>query len=253
MNIRAFVKYARLSPYLVFCYFNWILPYSKHPEKYPIDVRFAKFKKLSKVCVNIMKPNLEAHNLEYMNQHDGPFVGIANHRYYMDPFFIAHLSDRPVSFVAKKEVEKIPFVGRVLKSIDGYFIDREDLMSQVKLFKTIAERLKKGDISYFIFPEGTRMKEKTRIQTLPYKDGSLKLAYWSNLDVIYLAHLGTETVFDKPLPGHDHINITFKFFKPIKFADLEAKSTVEVMPLIEKETNDALFELAEENRTRGQK
>ncbi|MCQ2794285.1 MAG: 1-acyl-sn-glycerol-3-phosphate acyltransferase [Bacilli bacterium] len=247
MKIRSIVDYIRLGPYLIYCYFAWILRYSRHPEKYPFAKRYARFKKLANYAMKIAHPNLFVQNGEYLKQYDHPFLGVANHRYYLDPFFLAYISNFPVSFIAKKEVEKIPFVGRVFKSIDGRFIDREDLLGQIRLFKEIAERLKKGDLAYFIFPEGTRMKQHEQCATLPYKDGSLKLAYWANVDVVYAAHLGTETIFDAPV-NHKKKPIVFHFFPPIKNKDLLSKKTTEVMPMIQKETNKMLVKIDQENK-----
>ena len=63
-----------------------------------------------------------------------------------------------MSFVAKKEVMKYPFVGRVLKILDGKTLDRSDLKSQVKTILEIEKSLKNNEIDWLIFPEGKRQK-----------------------------------------------------------------------------------------------
>ena len=177
----------------------------------------------------------------------------SNHRSFFDPVFYICCSEKPVSFVAKKEAFDIPFVSTVMKAIDAVAIDREDILHQVQLFKGISERLKKNDLSYFIFVEGTRQKDPNLIKTLPYKDGALKPAYWAEKDIIYSAIHGSELVMKKKPKGFKKRNVTFAFHPVIKFNDIKDTPTTKVMPLIEQTTNETLTKIAQENQTRNLK
>ena len=86
-------------------------------------------------------------------------------------------------------------------------IDREDVLLQSKRFKQISERLKKNDLSYFIFAEGTRMRDPNQVHTLPYKDGTLKPAYWAEKDIIFVSSHGTHLVSMKKPKGFKKRNI----------------------------------------------
>lgn len=242
----------KLGPRILWSRLTWMRKYSKHPESAPIEVRFKKTQDLLRRCLKALRYDVKIHNLEYLNSHDGVFLGISNHRSFFDPVFYICSSEKPVSFVAKKEAFDIPFVSTVMKVIDAVSIDREDMLHQLQLFKSISERLKKNDLSYFIFVEGTRQKDPEP-RTLPYKDGALKPAYWAEKDVIFSAIHGSELVTQKKPKGFKKRNITLEFHPVIKFNDIKDIPTTKVMPTIEKTTNETLVRIAQENKTRNLK
>ena len=95
--------------------------------------------------------------------------------------------------------------------------------------------------------------DPNQIQTLPYKDGALKPAYWAEKDIIFAVHYGTDKVLKKMPKGFKKRNITFEFHQPIKYQDIKNKTTTTVMPLIEKISNDTLKRIAEQNSSRNLK
>lgn len=243
----------KLAPRILLARITWMRKYSKHPESAPIEVRYQKVRKLIIKVINALKVDIKATNVDYLNNHEGSFLGISNHRNLFDPIFYIYFSEKPISFVAKKEAFKLPFIASVMKSIDAFSIDRQDLMNQFRLFKEVGERLKKNDLSYFIFAEGTRMKNPDQIQTLPYKDGTLKPAYWAEKDVLTVAMYGTHLLTMKKPKGYTKRNVTLEFQAPIKFSEIKDKPTTQVMPAIEKITNVTLERLVKENNSRNLK
>ena len=234
----------RIGPYVIYCYFFWILRYSRHPEKYPFQLRYKRVKKLVNKVMNAFKLDFRVENSNYLKEMNKPFLGVSNHRYFLDPIFYIYLSDFPVSFVAKKEAYKIPFIGRVMRAIDVYFIDRDDVMSQVRIFKSLAKRLQKGDVAYFIFPEGTRLKDHS-IRLLDYKDGAIKPAYWGNVDILNATLYATDFTLDNKKKGMKKRPVFFTFFKAIKYQEFKDNPTTEVMPYLEKESLEALNKMAD--------
>jgi len=240
--------FLRLAPSTAWAYCTWMVRYSRHPERYPIEVRYAKVRKFMLHCIKLWKADLVVDGGEYITNRTEPFLGVSNHRHFLDPILYIYLSKQPVSFIAKKEAYKLPLVGRVIRSLSGYFIDRDDIMSQVRVFKEIAQKMKNEKICYYIFPEGTRQKDKNCYRTLPYKDGALKLAYWANVDIIPSVSYGLELAF-KPLPkGVKNPKVNLHVFKPITPEDYKDKPTTEVMPKIYNMTNEILPRLAKENK-----
>lgn len=243
----------KMAPFIGFAQFTWLRKYSRHPEKAPIEYRYKKVRKLVSRIVKSLKLDIKANNLEYLNNHEGSFLGISNHRNFFDPLIYIYFSEKPISFVAKKEAFGFPFVSRVMKTIDAFSIDRDDVMNQFRLFKDVGERLKKNDLSYFIFAEGTRMRDPNQIHTLPYKDGSLKPAYWGEKDIIFAASIGTNSLTSKKPKGFKKRNVTFEFHKPLKYSEFKDQPTTALMPVIEKITNDSLIKIAKENNSRNLK
>lgn len=249
-TILAFIK---TGPSIIYAYFRWMIKYSRHPEKAPIEKRYQLVRNLLLKAIKNLNLDIKYINLNYMTEQKDTYIGLCNHRHFMDPVFFICASEKPISFVAKMEAFKIPFVGRILRAIDAFSIDREDVMQQVHLFKKISEELAKGKVSYYVFPEGTRMKIKEQIHTLKYKDGSIKPAYWAQKNILYAASFGSKLVFSKLPSGFKKRNITIYFHQPLKYDEFKDKKTMEIMPEIEKRTNETLLELVVENNSRNLK
>ena len=64
-----------------------------------------------------------------------------------------------VGFVAKKEMEKIPLLRSWMKNVNCLFLDRKDIKAGLKTILEGIEKVKNG-ISVWIFPEGTRNRNK---------------------------------------------------------------------------------------------
>ncbi len=242
-----------LGPKILLARLTWMRKYSHNPNKYPIEVRYKKVRQLIIKILDTLKLDIKAINLDYLNKHEGSYLGLSNHRHAFDPLLYIYLSEKPISFLAKKEAFKMPFVKQIMKSIDAFSIDREDILHQLKLFKDIASRLEKNDLSYFIFPEGTRQKNLSLVSTLPYKDGAIKPAYWAKKDIIFVSMYGSEVITKKKVDGFKKRNITFYVNEPIKFKSIENKPTTEVMPRIEKLSNKNLITSHQENISRNLK
>ena len=243
----------KLAPRILFSQMTFLRRYSRHPERTPLEVRYKKVRKLIVKIVETMKIDVKVNGLDFLRNQEGSFLGISNHRNFFDPLFYMYLSEKPVSFIAKKEAFKIPFVSRVMKAVDAFSIDRDDVMNQFRLFRAVADRLSKNDLSYFIFAEGTRMRDPNQIHTLPFKDGSIKPAYWAHKDIIFAATYGTHLMTMKKPKGYKIRNITIEFHKPLKYEDYKNQKTTQVMPLIENITNKTLVKIAKENDSRNLK
>lgn len=236
----------RLLPYFIYCYFFWIIRYSRNPKKYPFTKRYMRVRRLSKRIIKAYNLDVKVYGLENIKEAKTPFLGVSNHRNFLDPIFLICLFENPISFVAKKESEKLPFVGRILHIIDGYFIDRQDILSQARLFKELSDSLKTGEVSYFIYPEGTRLRDLTCTSTLPYKHGSIKPAYWANTDIVYVAHYGADFTLLPKKKGMKKRPVYFTIFKPLKHQDFKDVQTIDLMPFIERNSRDAVLKMANE-------
>jgi 1-acyl-sn-glycerol-3-phosphate acyltransferase len=83
---------------------------------------------------------------------ESPYVIISNHLSYVDIIALATRLD--AVFIAKKEVEGWPFLGRVIKAFDCIFIDRNDARSAIRVNQEI-EAAFEGRKGVLFFPEGT--------------------------------------------------------------------------------------------------
>lgn len=121
------------------------------------------------------------------------FVG--NHRSYFDILVGYTTVPGFVGFVAKKEMERIPLLRSWMKNVNCLFLDRKDIKAGLKTILEGIEKVKNG-ISVWIFPEGTRNRNKDLKELLVFKEGSLKIAEKSGCPVVPVAMVGTAEAFE---------------------------------------------------------
>ncbi|MGD0732662.1 MAG: lysophospholipid acyltransferase family protein [Terracidiphilus sp.] len=97
---------------------------------------------------------LAALGIRYRVEGQPPSHGlvVANHLSYLDILILS--AAMPCFFVAKAEIDRWPFFGKVCRSNGTIFIDRSSLASAEKVTAIIAERLTLP-VPVLFFPEGT--------------------------------------------------------------------------------------------------
>ena len=132
---------------------------------------------LSKLNISIKVLNKE--NIP----NDGKYLLISNHRSIIDPLIIEiALKDSLIHgfWVSKKELYNSLFFGTFTRNSDSILLDRE-ASNMSSFFKDTKEVVSKGQ-SIFIFPEGTRNKEKTPLSS--FKDGARLIALKNRLPLL---------------------------------------------------------------------
>lgn len=87
---------------------------------------------------------------------DGPLIISPNHSHLFDPLILAVVLDRPIHFIAKKELFDKRVLGWILRKAYAFPVDRDK-----PSIKTVREAMEvlKGDNVLGVFMEGTRVKE----------------------------------------------------------------------------------------------
>lgn len=166
-------------------------------------------------CLNRVGIRMTVNGKE--NLPEGTCVFIANHQGYFDiPALIAAV-DRPVGYIAKKEILKHKYISYWMKKIHCVFIDRDNVKESVKAINQGVEYLKSG-FNMAIFPEGTRSKGGPVGE---FKKGSMKLATKSGVNIVPVAINGTYKAreanrFNAIKPA----DITVTICKPIVLSEL---------------------------------
>ena len=94
-------------------------------------------------------------------------------------------------FLSKKEVFKIPLVGRAMRTIGIIEIDRASgTSSRRTIAKGVTVAAERG-YSLIVFPEGTR---STNGELLPFKKGAFRIAIDTGLPIVPVVIEGTETI-----------------------------------------------------------
>ena len=86
----------------------------------------------------------------------GAFIMVSNHGSLLDPPLLGHAIGRNISFMAKSELFRIPFLGFTIKSCGAYPVKR-GIVDKTTI-KIACEKLS-NDNSIGIFIDGTRQKD----------------------------------------------------------------------------------------------
>jgi 1-acyl-sn-glycerol-3-phosphate acyltransferase len=121
-------------------------------------------------------------------------VLVANHASWFDVLALTSITPGRYVFVAKKEVEHIPFLGRTIRACGHIFIDRQDRQKALASLAEARERLARERPRIIMFPEGTRSATG---ELQPFKKGAFVLALETGVPVVPAAILGTREVMPK--------------------------------------------------------
>lgn len=157
-------------------------------------------------------------------------VFISNHQGYLDVVAILYaLEDKQAGFIAKAEMRKVPYVGKWIESIGGFFIERGNPRSSLRVFKECWKKLKSGD-SIVIFPEGTRSKGPLMGE---YKIAAFKLATGGHTGapIVPIVIDGTYLYYENQgyLKTNVGVPITVEFLEPI-YVDELSKDEIKDLP-----------------------
>ena len=142
------------------------------------------------------------------------FVG--NHNSFYDIVITYPLMKRPTGYVAKKEIQKIPFLSWWMYFVNCIFLDRKDPREGLKSVLQAADLIKSG-VSVFLFPEGTRSKDGKLHE---FKDGGMKIATKSQAPVIPVGITGTPDLFERQFPRIKPAKVKVVFGEPIYTKDM---------------------------------
>jgi glycerol-3-phosphate dehydrogenase (NAD(P)+) len=117
---------------------------------------------------------------------DGAVILASNHRSFLDPFIVGICLNRPVYFVAKKELFDKRLTGWFLNCLGAFPIRRGE--SDEESVETAKQILARGD-ALVIFPEGTRIRDGSLGRP---KRGVGRLALETGAPVVPVAVHGTE-------------------------------------------------------------
>lgn len=126
---------------------------------------------------------------------DNNFIVAANHLSTLDPPLVCGVMNKPVAYMAKKELFENPFMCWWLNWLGAFAVDREKL--GVSTIKTV-KNLKNTDWVLGIFPQGTR-QEAGEISHIT--KGFASLAKSTKCGILPVGITGTQEVKRFPFSG----------------------------------------------------
>lgn len=154
-----------------------------------------------------------------------PYVIVLNHNSMVD---ILCLYKIPLVFkwVSKKEVYKIPLVGRLLFAHGDIVINRASAKEAMQMVHDKGKEWLKRGASVAIFPEGTRSKDG---EIHNFKAGAFLLAKDAGVPILPIVLDGTTTMIKGGFWMNWKNRITIKVLPPISAEDVEQRSVKEIM------------------------
>lgn len=145
---------------------------------------------------------------------DQAVLYIGNHRSFFDIILTYARCPNLTGYIAKKEMEKVPLLSRWMKFLYCLFLDRSDIKEGLKIVLTAIDHIKNG-ISITIFPEGTRNKNGTELDMLPFHEGSFKIATKTGCPIIPMSISGSSAIFEDHFPRIKSVPVTIEYGAPI--------------------------------------
>lgn len=208
---------------ILYAYFAWMIRYSAHPERYPLELRYRKVHKLAFSLTKKLHVELSGNAVETLSGLEGSNLIVANHLSIFDIVILLAISEKPLTFIGKKETANMPFVGKCLKAIHGFFLDREDPKQAVRLFMEIGKYMRENSATVVVYPEGTRLK-KHYDDVAEFHAGTFKLVEWGKADLHPLAGFGTW----RPLSKSEHepsFPVELRFLETISYEECQGVPT----------------------------
>ena len=186
--MKTFLTWTYFILYLIITMFKGIK--LKFIKKYKTQKQAEEYidkvvRKWGKSVINTVGINVKVFGAENMPAENCLFV--SNHQSNLDIPILAATLDKPIGFIAKKEMEKIPIASYWMRQMKCIFMDRENIRESIKSINLGAEYLKEG-YSMVIFPEGTRSKCS---KISEFKKGSTKLGIKAEVPIVPVTIKGT--------------------------------------------------------------
>ncbi len=121
----------------------------------------------------------------------GPVIFILNHpNALIDPLILLCHTRRPVSFLAKEPLFRMPFIGRIVRAMDSIPVyrrmDQADTARNAATFAAARELLSRGG-SLALFPEGTSHSDP---RLKPFRTGAARIALGARVPGLVIVPAG---------------------------------------------------------------
>ena len=226
---------------IIYVPYMWIrlCYHAAHPDKYTDEEHYELFKFIVKRANKSGNLVVKKYGEENIPK-EGGFIFYPNHQGMYDLLAIIDACERPLSFVAKKEVSNVPFLKQVNTCAKGYWIDRDDVRQGMKVIMSITQDVKNGK-NFVIFPEGTRSKNGN----IPgeFKGGSFKAATKAKCPIVPVALIDCFKPFDES--SIRQVTVQVHILEPLYYEDYKDMKTVEIAEIVKNRIEAVIAEYEE--------
>ena len=213
---------------------------------YPFDKKRVVVHKLSKWLTDtvfVFAPGMRRDVIGMENiDPKQAYVVVLNHQSMVDILSIYNL---PLVFkwVSKKEVYRIPLVGRLLLMHGDIVINRASAKEAMQLVHSKGKEWLKKGASVSIFPEGTRSKDG---QIHNFKAGAFILAKDAGVPILPIVLDGTDKLIRNGWMINWRNRITIKVLPPISAEEVQNRDIKDVMAQVKEDMVNTLAQIRAE-------
>ncbi|PKM41842.1 MAG: 1-acyl-sn-glycerol-3-phosphate acyltransferase [Firmicutes bacterium HGW-Firmicutes-8] len=153
---------------------------------------------------------------------------VSNHQGNFDIPVLFRSLPKPIGFLAKVELTKIPVIHSWMNKLGCVFINRTDLRQSVKAVQKCVEVLKGGH-SLVIFPEGTRARGP---QMGEFKKGSLRLVEKAGVPIVPVTVNGTYRAMEANGDRITPVDVEVTVSPPIYFDRLSKEEQADINSIV---------------------
>lgn len=231
---------------VVLCFGLYLLSWIAFFLCYPFDKRRVVVHRISKWITDVvfgLPPHMgrDVVGVENIDKNQ-PYVIVINHMSMMDIMSIYPL---PMVFkwVSKREVYRIPLVGRLLYMHGDIVINRSNPKEAMQFVHTQGLKWLKKGASISIFPEGTRSKDG---EIHNFKLGAFNLAKEAGVEILPVVMTGTSSCVKKNKMVNWGNRVAIRVLKPVPVEEVQTLGTKVLTMQVQERMENALAEMREQ-------
>lgn len=170
--------------------------------------------------------NVHGYGLENLPKESG-YIMYPNHQGLFDVMGLVYLDPTPFGVVIKKETYDIFLLRKLVQTLGGLFMDRNDIKQGLQVINEMANQVKAGR-NFLIFPEGTRSRNGNRLGE--FKSGSFKAATKAKCPIVPIAIIDSYLPFDTN--STRHVDVQLHFLSPIPYEEYKGMKTTEIADMV---------------------
>ncbi len=154
------------------------------------------------------------------------YVFVANHQNLLDIPLLARILPCPFGFVAKAELEEVPFLGMALRISPSVFVEGRDPRRSLESIQRAGKQIREG-CSVIIFPEGQRTFSDTM---MPFKRSAFRLAAEARVPIVPITIVDSFRLMNEDRMTSRPGRVRVVVHEPV---EVEGQSRGELGPLID--------------------
>jgi len=180
---------------------------------------------MMRVGRRILGIDVEAKGLDRIDPAER-YIFMCNHLSFLDAPLLLTVLRRPVRFIVKRFVFRIPVLGLGMKFAGFVPLDKEGFGEGRKRIARAAELIKTKGYSFLVYPEGTRSWQGT---LLPFRRGGFFLALETGVPIAPISVQGTYELMPRGSRRIRKGKVRIVFHEPIPVEGYSAEAMPELV------------------------